>query len=132
MLPLITLLALKIPGSNGEPEEIIAPKTIPSGGLQAGGGGATAIQNGITIFLITTAILALFFLIFGGLKWIMSGGDKSKIDSARKTILYAIIGLVLTFLSFIIINFVGQLFGLELLQNSRISADCSNRATGPC
>ncbi len=104
-------LALSVPGSG----ELQAPGVVPQGGLQDGGAGATALANGLTIFLIAAAVLCLFFLLFGGIKWIMSDGDKSKIDSARKTIIFAIVGLLLAFLSFFIINVVGGLFGVEKL-----------------
>lgn len=70
------------------------------------------IYKGIIYSLILAAIIALFFLVFGGFKWITSGGDKSKIDSARQTLVAAVIGLVLTFLSFFILSLVLQFFGL--------------------
>jgi hypothetical protein len=45
-------------------------------------------------------------LIFGGFKYITSGGDAGKITGAKNTILYAIVGLVIVALSQVIINFV--------------------------
>lgn len=114
MLAIMTYLALKIPGPGGD-ETVKAPGNIPTGGLQEGDKGSLAIQNSITILLITITILSLFFLIFGGIKWIMSQGEKTKIDSARKTITYAIIGLILAFLSFFIIRVVGSIFGVDLI-----------------
>ena len=110
---LINYLALKIPGTDGSPVEIQTPGTVPTGGLESGGDGSLAIKNGIVIFLVLITIASLFFLIIGGIKWITSAGDKTKIESARKTILYAIMGLILTFLSFFIINLVGGLFGVK-------------------
>src|SRR5690349_7405124 len=54
----------------------------------------TLISSIVTILLIAAAIIALFFLIWGGIRWITSGGDKSKVDSARQTIIASIIGLI--------------------------------------
>jgi hypothetical protein len=72
-----------------------------------------ALVGRIIIFiLVVAAILALFYLIWGGVKWIMSGGDKAKVDTARQTIIAAIIGLIVTFLAFFIISLVLSLFGL--------------------
>ncbi len=58
----------------------------------------------INILLVLAVILALIFLIWGGIRWIMSGGDKQKIEQARSAIIGAIVGLVLAFLSFLILN----------------------------
>jgi hypothetical protein len=115
ILPVLTYLALKIPGVDGESREIIAPSEIPTGGLEPGGKGNTALQSSITLLLITVTVLSLFFLIFGGIKWITSQGDKSRLDSARKTIIYAIVGLVLAFMAFFIVNIVGTFLGVKLL-----------------
>ncbi|GIW62169.1 MAG: hypothetical protein KatS3mg089_1021 [Patescibacteria group bacterium] len=72
---------------------------------------ANATFNGIigTIFtylLIAGALVAIIFLIWGGIKWITSRGDKTKVESARYTIIGAIIGLIIVFASFLIINLV--------------------------
>ncbi|MGH7203967.1 MAG: hypothetical protein ACREHC_05985 [Candidatus Levyibacteriota bacterium] len=72
------------------------------------------IGNAVTFILVIAAVISLFFLIFGGIRWITSGGDKAKVDSARQTITAAIVGLVIAFLSFFILNVVLQFFGLSL------------------
>ena len=51
-------------------------------------------------------IIAVIMLIIGGIKYVVSGGDSKKVTDAKNTVLYAIIGLVVCFLSFAIINFV--------------------------
>ncbi len=51
-------------------------------------------------------IVAVIMIIIGGLKYITSGGDSSNISSAKSTILYAIIGLVVVALSQVIVRFV--------------------------
>lgn len=109
------LLSLKIPGPDGS-QEIVAPSGVPSGGLSGDGG--KIITAGIAIFLVVAILLSLGFLVYGGLNWIMSGGDKTKVESARKTIIYAIIGLVICMLSFFIITLIGSLFNLDLLHPS--------------
>lgn len=74
----------------------------------------TIISRLITIILIITVIIALFFLIYGGIKWILSGGDKTAVEAARNHIVAAIVGLVVALLAFFIINVVLSLFGLSL------------------
>ena len=66
----------------------------------------------INIVFVVAVIIALAFLIYGGIKWIVSGGDKAKVEGARNTIVAALIGLVLVFLAYFILRIVFQLFGL--------------------
>ena len=73
---------------------------------------ANMVQVGITILLILATGACLFFLIAGGIKWITSGGDKANIEQARNWIIAAIVGLIITFLSFFILSFILTLFGL--------------------
>ncbi|HSA84473.1 MAG TPA: hypothetical protein VLF20_06350 [Patescibacteria group bacterium] len=68
----------------------------------------------VTILLVVAAIISLFFLIFGGIKWITSGGDKSKVESARNTIIASIIGLVVALLAFFIITIILGFFNISL------------------
>lgn len=74
------------------------------------------IGNTFSLLLAIAVIIAVFFLIWGGIKWILSGGDKAGVEAARNTIIAAIIGLVVTFLAFFVISIVGQFFGINLLQ----------------
>jgi len=72
------------------------------------------IGAAIEFILIIAVIVALFFLIWGGFRWITSGGDKAKVESARGTIIAAIIGLVIAFLAFFILSLALSFFGLSL------------------
>ena len=56
--------------------------------------------------LYIVGIIAVIMLIIGGIKYLLSGGDSKKVTDAKNTVLYAIIGLVVCFLSFAIVNFV--------------------------
>lgn len=110
--------AFSIPGNGGHPLQI-----LPAGGIPTGGDSATfVIQNvvrwGVTFLFVIATLLALAFLIWGGISWITSGGSKEGIDAARKKITYAIIGLVVALLAFFIINTIGDLFGVNLLNPS--------------
>lgn len=72
------------------------------------------VAAGVTFLLVIAVLIALFFLIFGGIRWITSGGDKGKVESARGMIIAAIIGLVIAFLAFFILSVALQFFGLSL------------------
>lgn len=63
------------------------------------------------------AIIALLYLLWGGFKWITSGGDTKGVEGARSHIIAAIIGLIVIFLSYLILNFVVKLLtGSDLNQ----------------
>lgn len=63
----------------------------------------------INAIIVVGIVLSLIFLLYGGVRWIMSGGDKAKVDSARSTIVAAIVGLIIVILAYVIINAVLQI-----------------------
>lgn len=78
-------------------------------GITFGGG---LFQWVITVVFIGASLLCLAFLVFGGIKWITSGGDKGGVEAARNMIVAALVGLVITFLAYFIIQIVFTFFGL--------------------
>jgi hypothetical protein len=60
----------------------------------------------INLMLFIVGILAIVFLIFGGIRYVISAGDKTKVDAAKNTILYAIVGLIVAILGYAIVNWV--------------------------
>lgn len=73
-----------------------------------GVGGIFSTISNILIFLV--GAIAVIMLIWGGLQYVISAGDSKRVESAKSTILYAIIGIVIAILAFAIVNFVtGQL-----------------------
>jgi len=71
------------------------------------------VSGFISILLIAASLLSFFFLLFGGIKWITSGGDKDKAVSAQKTMTAALIGLVIAFSVWAIIGVVYSFFGID-------------------
>ncbi|MBI2034527.1 MAG: hypothetical protein HYT11_02220 [Candidatus Levybacteria bacterium] len=71
----------------------------------------------IVLLFIIAVIVALVFLIWGGLKWIFSGGDKAAVESARNTIIAAIIGLVIVFSAFFLLNLITQILIGQTITN---------------
>ncbi|MBI5045251.1 MAG: hypothetical protein HZC02_04955 [Candidatus Levybacteria bacterium] len=67
------------------------------------------VGNVLNFLFIVAAVVSVVFLIWGGIKWITAGGDKTKVQTARETIIGAIIGLVIAFAAFFIVNFVLKL-----------------------
>jgi magnesium-transporting ATPase (P-type) len=103
----MSYLALQIPGPNGANYPIIGPTGIPQGG-------AIELNHIVDVFLgilvLIAVVLCLLFLLWGAFNWITSEGDKTKIESARQKIIYAILGLVVVFASFLVINLIYQFF----------------------
>jgi hypothetical protein len=66
------------------------------------------ITTVINIFSIVVGLIAVIMIIIGGIRFVMSGGDSAATTSARNTILYAIVGLVVVALAQIIVRFVLQ------------------------
>ena len=102
------LAQLTVPGYG----RIQPPTQVPTGGLPK----LAQIVSTIIIFVFVLAIaVSLILMIWGGVLWITSQGDKTKLDAARKRITYAVIGLALTFASYFIVNLMGYFFRLDLI-----------------
>lgn len=69
----------------------------------------TRITNTV---LYIVGVISVIMLVWGGLRYILSGGDSKKITDAKNTILYAIIGLVIAVLAYAIVNFVLNTIGV--------------------
>ena len=77
----------------------------------AGCGGTTgtldsALTSILNAIILIMGIVAVIFIIIGGVNYITSSGDSNKVKKAKDTILYSVIGLVICALAFVIVNFV--------------------------
>ena len=75
------------------------------------------INNVINAALVFSGVIALVLIIYSGIKYITSRGDQTAIESAKKTLTYAIIGLIVIFLSFFIVNLISTLTGVTQIAN---------------
>jgi hypothetical protein len=64
------------------------------------------LKTAITLFSMVVGVISVIMIIVGGLKYIISMGDGGNVKSAKDTILYAIIGLVIVVMAQIIVRFV--------------------------
>lgn len=87
------------------------------GNLSSTGGGSDCTSTGVSTFdkyvkfalnllSIIVGILAVVMIIVAGLRYITSGGKQESVSSAKNTLLYAVIGLVIVALAQIIVHFV--------------------------
>lgn len=65
----------------------------------------------LNILLAAAFMVALVFLIYGGIRWILSGGDKEGTSKAKGTVTAALIGLAIVLSSWLLINIIFNLFG---------------------
>lgn len=72
--------------------------------------GTQRVNNIITtivnIFSAIVGVIAVIMIVYGGFKYITSGGDSGNVSSAKNTIIYAVIGLVVVALAQFIVQFV--------------------------
>lgn len=70
------------------------------------------IKGIIQVIFVVAVILTFVFLLWGGIQWILSGGDKAKYEEARNRITAALIGLAIVALAWLIMKLVTYFFGL--------------------
>jgi hypothetical protein len=82
----------------------VSPDAIGCGtGLFSAGG---FVFNAINTLIMIIGALSVIMIIIGGLRYVLSGGDSAGLKSAKDTILYALIGLAVSLLSFAMVSFV--------------------------
>ena len=69
----------------------------------------------LTLLVAVVAILVFAYLIWGGINWITSGGDKGKTESARNKIMAAVIGLIIIASSYAVLQIVLRFLGYSSL-----------------
>ncbi len=64
------------------------------------------ITNIINLLLTVIGIIAVIMIVIGGFRYTTSAGDAGQTKSARDTIIYAVVGLVIAIMAYGIVNFV--------------------------
>jgi len=99
---------------------VIAP-TAQAVDLTIGGGADSAkgIDQAATLFgstgifttlsnvmLFVVGAISVIMVIVGGLRYVVSGGNTGNVATAKNTILYAVVGLIISIMAYAIVNFV--------------------------
>lgn len=71
------------------------------------------IRNIVVFMIIIAVLVALIYLLYGGIKWITSRGEKTEVEAARNHIMAAVIGLIVVFLAVFILSVVLAAFGID-------------------
>jgi hypothetical protein len=75
----------------------------------------------VNLILVFSAVSSFFMLLFGGLRFILAGGEKEATKTATRQMGNALIGLVIVFSVYALMNLLSNFFGLNLLQYTIIS-----------
>lgn len=91
---------------------VVAPSAIPAN-LQGGfaDSGHAFIQLIINSFFLLIVVSTLILILVAGIRWIVSGGDVNVVKSARRQLIYAIIGLLVASMAFFLIKTVINVLG---------------------
>src|SRR3990167_6961117 len=104
---------------------ILFSTLLAQGQINLSPGGQFSSLNSITIaglisafvilVLIVAALVFFFMLVWGGIRYITSGGDKGQTEAARNQITAALIGLVIVFAAWAIINLIQIFFNIDII-----------------
>lgn len=111
---MLAVLGLSFPATVHAASDICNQSGVPAEVRRANGcagAGDQATVSEVIVGIINgvvgaMALVAVIFIIVGGINYMTSAGDAGKIQKAKNTILYAIIGLIICVLAFAIVNFV--------------------------
>lgn len=103
------LAQLKVPGlyDDNQAVEVPAPSGLSPAFRQGGEvAGRAFTQTAFDWIFYVAIVLAVLFIMWSGIQWMTSGGDVERLQSAKRRLLYAIIGLVVVLFSFVIVRVV--------------------------
>lgn len=80
----------------------------------------TVFGNVVFVALTLAGFALLIMLVMGGIKYLTSGDDPKAAESAKQTLTYAILGVVLVASAFLILRFISQFTGVEGILNFNI------------
>lgn len=115
---LILILTISLGGLMlASPVALAAPKDDICDGVAVAGGGTgcdpgdgptieSVIGTVVKILSYVVGIIAVIMVIIGGIKYVTSSGDSNNVTSAKNTILYALVGLIVAALAQVIVRFV--------------------------
>lgn len=88
---------------------------LATGGSASVGCSSTGVDNSsvghiarevVDLFSIIVGAVSIVMIIYGGFRYITSGGDSGRVGNAKNTLIYAIVGLVIVALAQLIVHFV--------------------------
>jgi hypothetical protein len=94
-----------------------ADKDLPNGGAcTSGAGGRTVagtLQQLTDVLIFLLGGIAVIMIIIGGLRYVTSAGDQTALASAKNTVLYSLIGLIVAFMAYAVVKFIFAAFNIK-------------------
>ena len=97
-------LFAQVPTPTPTPVPVVQISLAPPPGSVGNISVASLPQFIISLLFVLGIIFALSYLIYGGIRWILSKGDKTRVEEARSHIVAAIVGVVIVAAAFFFVN----------------------------
>lgn len=102
LMLLVLMAPIMVTAQSNFGNEIIENINVPSTNTDLPG----IVIDIINIVLGLLALVAIIIVLIGGFEWMTAGGNEDKVATARKRLIYGLIGLVIIFLAYAIVTFV--------------------------
>ena len=93
-------------GACSTPKECATQGATSASGSTTPKSAASILKNIVNILLYITGAVAVIMVVLGGFKYVTSNGDSAQLKSAKDTILYSVVGIILAIAGYAIVNFV--------------------------
>lgn len=67
----------------------------------------------VNLAISFSVVLAIVALVIAGFKYILAMGDEEKIEDATKSLIFALVGLVIVFIAPLLVEYISTLLGVE-------------------
>jgi len=74
------------------------------------------INNITQMVAVAAGILLFAYLLFGGFKYITAGGDEKAVDSAKRMLTNAVVGMIIIAFAYFIVGIIGKVLGIEIFK----------------
>ena len=73
------------------------------------------ISGALKIVMVIAALVCFVYIIWGGMEWMMSGGEKTSVTAAKAKLTAAFLGLIVVLSAWAILKLLEYLFGIDIL-----------------
>ena len=95
--------------ANGVPFDSLEPQLTSN---YAGKSIADVLNSIVPYIFVAAGLMLLLYLIYGGYHLILSAGDPKGVQEAKNKILYALIGFVIIFIAYWLMEYIGKILGI--------------------
>lgn len=74
------------------------------------------IANVFLVFITILGLVGFVMFMVGAFRWLASGGNSKNVEGARNTMLYAVVGLVVSLSAFVVINLIADFTGVDIIR----------------